>query len=227
MRPFSERVFVLRSVRLFYTKSGAMRFVSHLDMTRFMMRAIARAQLPVWHTEGFNPRPYVTFALPLSLGFESSYEVAEVRITDDRLDISQIPEMLNAVCPEHISFFDAREAVQKTKFVAFADYTITFDDGGELKENLENFLKKEVILSEKRTKKGEIKQIDLAPHLEKWAVKAAEDGNTVLHLTLPAGSTTNINPELLLTAFFAENEQYSCYKILRTAILNDKKELFV
>ena len=69
-----------------------MRFISHLDMTRFMSRTIRRAELPVWYTEGFNPHLYMTFALPLSLGFESDYEVVDIRLLDDNYDISTLPK---------------------------------------------------------------------------------------------------------------------------------------
>ena len=81
-----------------------MRFISHLDMTRFMSRTIRRAELPVWYTEGFNPHLYMTFALPLSLGFESDYEVVDIRLLDDNYDISTLPLLLNGVCPTYITF---------------------------------------------------------------------------------------------------------------------------
>ena len=98
----TERVFALKSVRLFYTKHGRMRFISHLDMTRFMARVIRRAELPVWYTEGFNPHLYMTFALPLSLGFESEYEAVDIRLLQDDYDLSILCDKLNAVCPEYI-----------------------------------------------------------------------------------------------------------------------------
>ena len=60
-----------------------MRFVSHLDMNRFMTRVIRKTNIPVWYTQGFNSRLYIAFALPLSLGFESDYEAMDLKITDD------------------------------------------------------------------------------------------------------------------------------------------------
>ena len=113
-----------------------MRFISHLDMTRFMARAIRRAELPVWYTEGFNPHLYMTFALPLSLGFESEYEVVDIRLLDDNYDISVLPQKLNEVCPPYIHFFDAAEPIKKAGDVAAAEFSITFDDAGEIKNAL-------------------------------------------------------------------------------------------
>ena len=65
----------MRCVRIWFKKMGMSRYVSHLDLMRAMTRAIRRANLPLWYTEGFNPHPYMTFALPLSLGMESLCEI--------------------------------------------------------------------------------------------------------------------------------------------------------
>ncbi len=219
-----ERVFALKNVRLLYKKGSRMRFVSHLDMTRFMTRIIRRAHLPVWYTEGFNPHLYMTFALPLSLGMESEYEVMDIRITDDAFDINTIPERLNAVCPPYIHFFDVFEPVLKAGAVAFADFEIDFDDGGALSAPLNEFFALNSIIIEKKTKRGEIKAIEVADKIVSAKAEAL-NGNTRLYLTLPAGSTDNLNPELLLSKFF-ESQNYYCYIITRTAILDVDKNLF-
>ena len=55
-------------VRLWLSKQGRIKYVSHLDMFRLMQRAVRRAEIPLWYTEGFNPHPYISFLLALSLG---------------------------------------------------------------------------------------------------------------------------------------------------------------
>ena len=55
-------------IRIFFEKVGVARYISHLDLMRNFERAMRRADIPFWYTEGFNPRPFLTFALPLSLG---------------------------------------------------------------------------------------------------------------------------------------------------------------
>ena len=202
-----------------------MRFISHLDMTRFMARLIRRAQLPVWYTEGFNPHLYMTFALPLSLGFESEYEVVDIRLLDDNYDISTLPEKLNAVCPPYIRFFDAAEPIKKAGDVAAAEFVITFDDGGEIRDALNHFLSRESITVLKKTKKGDIKELEVADKIKEFSVDE-KDGNTLLRITLPAGSSENLNPELFLNKFFEEYGKYYCYVINRTAILDASGKLF-
>lgn len=202
-----------------------MRFISHLDMTRFMARLIRRAQLPVWYTEGFNPHLYMTFALPLSLGFESEYEVVDIRLLDDNYDISTLPEKLNAVCPPYILFFDAAEPVKKAGDVAAAEFSIIFDDACEIRDALNQFLCRESITVLKKTKKGDIKELEVADKIKEFSVDE-KDGNTLLRITLPAGSSENLNPELFLNKFFEEYGKYYCYVINRTAILDLKGKLF-
>ncbi len=203
-----------------------MRFISHLDMTRFMSRAIRRADIPVWYTEGFNPHLYMTFALPLSLGFESDYGVLDIRVLDDDYDISTIPEKLNAVCPPYIRFFDVAEPIKKAGDVAAAQFSIAFDDKGEVADNLNKFLNRDSITVLKKTKKGGEKLLEVADKIKSFSLESA-DNSTVLKITLPAGSTENLNPELFLNKFFEENGKYYCYVINRTAILDTNGKLFV
>lgn len=202
-----------------------MRFISHLDMTRFMARLIRRAGLPVWYTEGFNPHLYMTFALPLSLGFESDYDAVDIRILDDNYDISSLPQKLNSVCPPYIHFFDVAEPLKKAGDVAAAQFSITFDDIGEIAENLNAFLNRDSIVVLKKTKKGGEKEIEVGDKIKDFSIENI-DGNTVLNITLPAGSTENLNPELYLNKFFEENGKYFCYKVIRTAILDADGNLF-
>ena len=63
----------MRCVRVWFHKTGPIRYISHLDLMRTMTRAIRRSRIPLWYTEGFNPHPYMTFALPLSLGMQREH----------------------------------------------------------------------------------------------------------------------------------------------------------
>ena len=71
----------MREVRLKFSKTGQAKYISHLDTNRVFSRAFSRAKINLWYTEGFNPRPYMSFSLPLSLGVESLCENVDIRIT--------------------------------------------------------------------------------------------------------------------------------------------------
>lgn len=216
----------MKSVRLFFTKKGDARFVSHLDMNRMMTRLVRKAGLDIWYTEGFNPHPYMTFALPLPLGFEGLYEIMDIRINDDTFDISKIPDIMNGVCPKSIHFFDAKEPDKKVGAIAFAEYEIIFDDLGKLRNEIGLFLVEKPIIAKKRTKKGDMKEIDLSDKIKDFCINS-ENGNTKLNIILPAGSNDNINPSILLEAFYNKNsDTYYCYDVTRTAIFDGNMKKF-
>ena len=83
-------------VRTVFEKKGRAKYISHLDLNRFMMRAFRRSGLPIWYTEGFNPHPYATFALALSLGFESEYEIMDFSLTEG-VSFGKVKKILNEI----------------------------------------------------------------------------------------------------------------------------------
>ena len=212
----------MKNVRIFYTKKDRMKFVSHLDMNRFMSRMIKKAKLPIWHTEGFHPHPYIAFALPLSLGFESEYEVLDLRLVDDDYPLEKVVESLNKVFPPYVRAFDACEPITKVGKIAFADFSVTFNGDGVQSNELESFLNSESIIVSKRTKKGAFKEIDIAPKIKAYSIT-----ENTLKITLPAGSEDNLNPELLLDAFFEKHSSVYCsYSVTRTMIYDNDMKIF-
>ena len=93
-------------LRATFKKTGRAKYISHLDLNRCMLRIFRRSKLPVWYTEGFNPHPYYSFALALSLGFESDCEIMDFNITDDNMPLSVIKDRLNEVMPEGMGIVD-------------------------------------------------------------------------------------------------------------------------
>lgn len=215
----TERVFALKSVRLFYKKSGLIRFASHLDMNRIMTRLLRMSKVPVWYTEGFNRHPYITFALPLSLGFTSEYEVMDFRFDEDDFDIKNAEKMISAVCPEGIEVITLAEPVYKSGKIAYADFKITFDENSAVNaESLNVFLNRQEIIVSKKTKKGGVKEIDLAKKLASFEV-LKQNENIVLLLRLPAGGEDNINPKILVDKYLSEiNKDKAPYSVCRTML---------
>ena len=81
--------------RLLFTKTGEAVWMSHLDLMRLFQRAFKRAGLHLTHTQGFNPRPSVSIALPLSLGMESRCELLDFELDGDEVTFKEIAERLN------------------------------------------------------------------------------------------------------------------------------------
>ena len=68
-------------VRIRFTKLGKIRWTSHRDVARMWERAFRRVQLPLAYSEGFSPRPRVSFGLALPTGHESVAEYLDVELT--------------------------------------------------------------------------------------------------------------------------------------------------
>ena len=212
-------------IRVFYHKIGRARYISHLDMMRCMQRAIVRAKLPVWYTEGFNPHIYLTFALPLSLGYESKSEVMDLRLTDEDFSLDEVTLRLNAALPPDIHVVSTQKIVHKPQAITHAIYTIQLFAGEQSPEELRTqfcaFMNSDQILVEKRAKQGRrkiTKQIDIRPMCELISCETAED-SVKLTLKTEAGIQSNLNPSLLLEAFTAFNEQAIRWQICRETLL--------
>ncbi len=210
----------MKNVRMFFKKSGPLRFVSHLDMTRVMTRLLRLSKVPIWYTEGFNRHPYITFALPLSLGFSSEYEVMDFRFDDenDNFDINLAEKMIRDVAPKGIEVIGLKEPVYKCGKITMADFEITFlKDSGADKKSLEEFLNLKEIIVSKTTKKGGTKEIDLASKI--ISAKVSDGEAIVLSLRLPAGGEDNVNPKILVDKYLSEiDKQSGFYTVNRTGL---------
>jgi radical SAM-linked protein len=94
----------LPRVRIRFAKHGKVRFTSHRDLARIWERALRRAEVPVAYTEGFSPRPRLSFGLALSTGHESEAEYLDValRTAPESSTVERLPASLAPVLPAGI-----------------------------------------------------------------------------------------------------------------------------
>lgn len=214
------RVFALKNIRVFFSKTGTLRFVSHLDMNRFFTRILRKSGLPIWYTEGFNPHPYLTFALPLSLGFESQYEILDFRLVDDTVTFETVKEKLSAVLPRYIKIIRVDEPVMKVGKISSAGFDISFTDEAEAK-GFYDFLNSGNVVIEKKNKKGEIKVDEVSSKIGERKL----EGSSV-SLILPAGND-NINPSLIVASYAEKTGKQISVSYTRTAVYGENQKLFV
>ncbi len=190
------------NIRIFYSKKGRAKYISHLDITRCMQRALKRAKLPVWYTQGFNPHMYMSFALPLPLGYDSECEAMDLRMTQ-KMDFEEIKERFNQALPPDIRVIQVAEQVHKPQEIAKASYEVTFlcENPQAFSTAFEEFSKADEILVMKRTKKG-TKQVNLKPE---FSILGQEQGEGFVryHILTTAGQK-NFNPTLLTDAFLEQ-----------------------
>lgn len=203
------------NTRAFFSKTGRAKYISHLDLSSVVIRAMKRTKLPIWQTEGFNPRTYVTFMLPLSLGQEGLHEAMDFRLTED-VPYDEVRDRLNAALPPDIRVTEITVPKDKNTDITAARYRI---QSSADPEKLRALCSQEQINVEKRTKKGST-TVDLKP-----LMTDVELSGDILEVTLPAGNSFNINPSLLFEAYSAQfDEQVKRLNIVRTHIYSNDRE---
>ena len=219
---------MMKPMRLFYEKTGTAKYISHLDINRCMQRAMKRAGIPLWFTEGFNPHAYLTFPLPLALGYESVYECVDFRLIEEMSE-EELVSRLNEVFPMGLRAVSAAEPQMKSLAIVSASYEARLQladtEAEKAKAILEAFFAQPEIKALKRTKKGE-KEISLKEHLHELSL-SVEGGEVLMRVTLPAGNDFNINPTLVLDAFAKDTGMMlDSVKVLKTGVYAEKGEKF-
>lgn len=190
----------MRKVRVMYEKKGRAIYISHLDIMRTFQRVLTRAGIAVKHTEGFNPHPYISIALPLSLGYTGECEFLDMVILDDMKN-EEIVSRMNATMPEGIEVSRVYENYRPVREISYSEFDITleYDNGvplGVVKKLTEFFGREEIVLM-KKSKRGET-ETNIAPLIKSVSV-SAEGGNVRIKATLAAGNTS-LNPEYIIKA---------------------------
>lgn len=193
-----------------------------------MLRALHKSKLPIWHTEGFNPHPFVTFPLPLSLGFRGTNECMDVKLEDDDYSYEEIITKLNNCLPKGLRVFNVTEPVMKAGEIAYANFTlkISYDkiSSDKICSHLKDLFALKKIEIEKKSKKG-IKIIDIKPGIKSYEVAENSD-SAELNIILSAGSTDNINPNLIISALEKYFSESYYVDITRNELYNSDMELF-
>ncbi len=211
---------MLKNVRVVFSKTGRARFISHLDLVRTMTRVMRRAAIPLWYTEGFNRHPYLTFAAPLSLGFEGLRETMDLRLEED-MPYDELVARLNDALPEGFAAVSAAEAVHKAGELTASRYRLTLNCPPQTVQEL---LAQPAIMVEKRTKKKTMKTLDIRPAFADAQVAEAAVGCEIL-VTLPTGND-NVNPNLLLQALAAKTGEAYSMRVVRLELLTANGEAF-
>ena len=188
--------------RALFEKTGQAVYISHLDLMRLFQRAFKRAGLPLTHTQGFNPRPSVSIALPLSLGVESGCELLDFDLEGEKLPNDLILSKLNENLVEGVKVLSVYDEMTKLKHLALLDCVVTLEyDSGipqGAKEQIEALFAKEEVVVEKKGKNGLTEQ-NIIPMIRRFFVHAASPQELELRATVCCQNPT-LNPTQLSAA---------------------------
>lgn len=220
------------TVRIKFTKTGTLKFISHLDLQRTFNRCLIRSRLPVWYTKGFNPHAKLVFSLPLSVGCESVCEFVDIKIERD-ISLEDIKECLSRQFTDEMQILDVYCPEEKFSEIYYAEYEckITSRKAADTDtKEVEALLSTSPLTMLKRSKSGE-KEVDIIPFIKKAECRA-EEGSLVLSMVLMSSSNDgSLNPEYPIKAvcdrfslLTEETEDY--YSLIRKNIFDKNMNVF-
>ena len=188
--------------RALFEKTGNAVWISHLDLMRVFQRAFKRAGMHLTHTQGFNPRPSVSIALPLSLGIESRCELLDFDLEGDGCSNEEIRDRLNNNLIDGVRILSVYEDGSKIKNLAYLDCVLTleYDDGipEGAEALLSDFFSTEEIIVEKKTKNGP-KMENIIPLIRSIQVVSVDDHILEIHARVCCQNPT-LNPMQITAA---------------------------
>lgn len=191
-------------IRLEFKKFGGLKYISHLDLQRAILRFIKRANIPIRYTEGFNPHPKIVFALTLSVGTESDAELVDVYLQRD----SEAPEIpiitpdefvarLSAVLPTGLEIVKAYFPEKDFSDIVSSDYIITLlkNENTPILNLIIEALSHPLEIV-KKGKAGE-RTIDIIPLIHGLQIGEKDDVVTI-RASLSARQNEYLNPDLFV-----------------------------
>ena len=221
----------MREVRLDYTKCGNAKYISHLDLNRVFFRAVRRAHLPIWFTEGYNPKPYFRYVQSLPLGIESKCESMDIRLLDENLSNSELKARLNAAMPEGIQILRVHEPKMSPQEIYAAVYEIEYalSEPAAAATAIEAVLHGEALFIKKKVKHGRKKveeDVDILPNVITYAVHT-EEGRLSLKLLVTAEQNNTLNVFLFAGSLEkAAGFEYELRSIYKHCVVNEHYRYF-
>ena len=186
------------TVRIKFRKVGSLQYISHLDLVRTMSKIVTRTGLPLWYTEGFNPKPKIVFAAPLSIGTESECELMDLRLTE-RIPEDEVRDRFNRNLTDEMQVYEAYYTDTQFSDLKWFSYTVRIRTSGDLDQicaRCSEALCADKVEVIKKTKKGEV-LTDIRPMIK--SAHAVADGEDVrISCLLSADPAAYLNPEYVI-----------------------------
>ena len=216
--------------RALFEKTGNAVFISHLDLMRLFQRAFKRAGLALTHTQGFNPRPSVSIALPLSVGVQSYCELLDFELDGGSVPCEKVTELLNQNLVEGIRVLSVYDAGAKLKHLAYLDCKVELEYDqcipAGAKDSITELFGRPSVTVEKKGKNG-ITQQDLIPMIRFLRVEAADSHTLHMYARICCQNPT-LNPAQMVAAIAQYLPEYApdFSKCSRLEIFDQNENVF-
>lgn len=222
------QVYVMSNYILKYSRDERVRYISHLDFIRTFHRAVRRADLKMSFSQGFNPHPVMTIAMPLSVGITSDSEYIKIGFEED-YSCDEVMKRLNDAFPP--GFKIETVVIQDGKKYDFAKlnravYTVELECNDSSLFDAEKFMANRELLVMKKTKSG-TKESDIRPYIYDFSASVTDSQKMKLTMCLAAGNEYNLKVDSVIDAMqkYTDGFTVEFFCTHRAKILAGKNEL--
>ena len=188
--------------RILFSKTGDAVWISHLDLMRLFQRAFKRAGMALTHTQGYNPRPSVSIALPLSVGVESVCELLDFDLEGEMVPCDEITRRLNEVLVPGVQVLQTYDSGSKLKELALLQCQILLEyDAGipaGAADDIKALFARQSLTVEKKGKNGPVMQ-DIIPMIRRLSIDVRDEHHLTLNGLICCQNPT-LNPTQLTAA---------------------------
>lgn len=212
-----------------YSKTGYLKYISHLDVLRFIQRSVKRAGINAKYSEGFNPHMKTSFGYPLSLGTESIGEYFELELNES-IDLDLFVNKMNSVMPNEMQVIKAgisEYSESLMKRCEFAQYLINIEsntiDENKLNEFLAEMLCQGVIYNrQKKNKKNKLisKELNTKELIEFLKAERVSDKKLKVMAVFKTRETGSMKVEEMMKLIIEKGFPTDYYSIMKIDALD-------
>ena len=202
-------------LRVRFNKKNYLRYIGHLDLMKLFQRNFSRVGIPIKYSEGFNPKPRLSIANPLSLGIESEEEYMDVDL-EDKISVEEFIKKMNSALPKDVQIIDGKyleKGDSISSLIEWAVYEIRFNlldsiDKTSFEGIIEEWLLKEEIIITRSRKKGRSKieqQENIKEFIKEIKLKEIQNNAMTIEVIIKSGDNGNLRPLDFMEALNRDN----------------------
>jgi len=211
-----------RKLKVSFSKTGKAKYFGHLELVNIMFRAIKRADIDIKYSQGFHPKPKVSFEDPLAVGIESEIENMYIAVSH-LIKREEVVHRLNKQLPEGLEILSCTEATSKTEINRLKGFTyrIRIKDFDFDKSAIQKFKNKEEVIVDRLNKKGKINKINLKNVVLNIKLASKEE----IEFILKPDNGKIVRPyEVLKKIFNFTEEQYKQASVVKIRSIRTRLE---
>jgi len=217
----------VQKIRIQYSKTELLRFLSHLEIMKVITRSLRRQNIPVAFSGGYHPLPKISFSSPTSVGITSMAEFVDIEMYSE-MNPNIFMNLLNEALPDKLEVLEVREIPLKapslTSEIEFSKYRIHIPNKiSKEKEEILSRLESIMDLEELwivRVRGNKSKKVNLRKQIKEIQFIETNPEETILESVLKDGSSGKGRPEevvgFLLDISHSEVDKLLDLKIIKT-----------